>query len=78
MMAIGANKSRVFFLPKNNKNPQIWAPILISCWKELNKILGSANPPFIGHISPSGVWGIKELSSRGTEKKKPKRPKRAT
>ena len=75
MMAIGANKSRVFFLPKNNKNPQIWAPILISCWNEMNKILASAQAPFVGHISPSGVWGIIELSSRGTEKKKPKRRK---
>ena len=30
MRAIGANKGRVFFLPQNNKNPQIWAPILTS------------------------------------------------
>jgi uncharacterized protein (DUF433 family) len=30
MSAIGANKGRVFFLPKNNKNPQMWAPILMS------------------------------------------------
>jgi hypothetical protein len=29
MKAIGANASRVFFLPKNNQNPTKWAPILI-------------------------------------------------
>ena len=70
MRAIGANQGRVFFLPQNHKNPQVWAPILISSWDELHKILSTRKPPFVGNISPNGVWGIKELSSRGTEKKK--------
>jgi len=72
MSAIGANKGRVFFLPKNNKNPQVWAPILISCWEQIHRTLSTRKPPFIANISPNGVWGIKELSSRGTEKKKRK------
>ena len=70
MAAIGANKGRVFFLPKNNKNPQMWAPILISNWAELKKVLATRLPPFVGNISLNGIWGVKELSSRGTEKKK--------
>jgi hypothetical protein len=70
MAAIGANKGRVFFLPKNNQNPQVWAPILTSAWTELNKILTTRTPPFIGHISPNGIWGVKELTPRGKEKKK--------
>jgi len=74
MAAIGANKCRVFFLPQNNKNPQSWAPILISAWTELHRILATREPPFVANISPNGVWGLKELSSRGTEKKK-KRPR---
>lgn len=72
MSAIGANKGRVFFLPKNNKNPQVWAPILISCWEQIQRTLSTRTPPFIANISPNGVWGVKELSSRDTEKKKRK------
>jgi PIN like domain len=75
MRAIGANKCRVLFVPKNNKNPQIWAPILKSCWAELNKILKTRTPPFVANISPNGIWGVRELSSRGTEKKKRKNPR---
>jgi len=70
MVAIGRSKCRVFFLPQNNKNPQSWAPILISAWTELHRILATREPPFVANISPNGVWGLKELSSRGTEKKK--------
>lgn len=73
MAAIGANKCRVFFLPKNNKNPQIWAPILISNWAEISNVLSTRTPPYVGNISVNGVWGVKELSSRGTEKKIRKR-----
>lgn len=75
MSAIGANKGRVFFLPKNDKIPQVWAPILISNWAEINRTLRTRTPPFVGNISPNGIWGIKELSSRGTEKKKRKNTK---
>jgi hypothetical protein len=75
MAAIGANKGRVFFLPKNDKNPQMWAPILISNWAEIKRVLSTRTPPFVGNISPNGIWGIRELSSRGTEKKKRKKPK---
>ena len=75
MAAIGTNKGRVFFLPKNNKNPQMWAPILISNWIEINMILSTRTPPFVGNISVNGIWGVKELSPRGTEKKKRKRRK---
>jgi len=76
MRAIGANKGRVFFLPKNNKNPQVWAPILISCWNQIWSTVSNYKAPFVANISPNGVWGITELSSLGTEKKKPKRKKR--
>jgi hypothetical protein len=72
MAAIGANKGRVFFLPKNNKNPQMWAPILISSWTEINMVLSTRTPPFVGNISVNGIWGVKELGPRGTEKKKRK------
>ena len=75
MAAIGANKGRVFFLPKNDKNPRMWAPILISGWTEMNSILARWTPPFVGNISVNGIWGLKELSSRATEKKKRKSPK---
>jgi hypothetical protein len=76
MRAIGANKGRVFFLPKNNKNPQLWAPILISCWDQIQRTLSNRTAPFVANISPNGVWGVTELSSRGTEKKKSKGQKR--
>jgi hypothetical protein len=73
MAAIGANEGRVFFLPKNNKNPQMWAPILVSNWAEINRILSTRTPPFVANISLNGIWGVRELSTRGTEKKKLKR-----
>lgn len=72
MAAIGAYRGRVFFLPKNNKNPQTWAPILISAWAELKRVLATREPPFVANISLNGVWGFKALSSRGTEKKRRK------
>ena len=72
MRAIGANKGRVFFLPQNNKNPQIWAPILTSNWTQIKAVLAARMAPFVGKISPSGVWDVRELNRHGREKKKRK------
>lgn len=73
MRAIGENKARVFFLPKNNKNPQMWAPILTENWARIKSLLESRQPPFVAMLSPNGVWGIKELNRYGKEKRKPRR-----
>lgn len=70
MRAIGENKGRVLFLPQNNKNPQMWAPILIGNWSRIKAVLSTRTPPFVGRVSPNGVWGIKELNRYGREKKK--------
>jgi hypothetical protein len=73
MRAIGANKGRVFFLSKNNKSPTLWAPILISCWAELKRVISTRKAPFVGNISPNGVWRIRELNSQGRDRKKGKK-----
>lgn len=72
MAAIGANRARVLFLPRNNKNPQLWAPILVSNWAEIKRVLTTRVAPFIANVSVNGIWGVRELSSRGTEKKRRK------
>lgn len=72
MAAIGANNGRVLFLPRNNKNPQLWAPILVSNWTEIKRALTTRKAPFVANVSVNGIWGVKELSSRGTEKKRRK------
>lgn len=70
MRALGENKGRVFFLPQNNKNPRIWAPIIIENWARIKALLGSRRHPFVARLSPNGVWGVTELSRQGKEKKK--------
>ena len=70
MKAIGANKCRVLFLPQNNKNPQMWAPILIGNWEKIRHILSDRTPPFIAKISPNGIYEVKELNRFGREKRK--------
>jgi len=66
-------KGRVLFLPQNNKNPQMWAPILIENWARIKSVLLTRSAPFVAKLSPNGVWGIKELNRYGREKKKRKR-----
>jgi len=73
MKAIGGNRGRVLFLPQNNKNPQIWAPILISNWIQIKNVLATRTAPFIAKVSPNGIWGVCELNRHGREKKKRKR-----
>jgi hypothetical protein len=70
MRAIGENKCRVFFLPQNNKNPTIWASIIVENWQEITKVLRSRTPPFVARLSPNGVWGVRELNRFGRDKKK--------
>jgi hypothetical protein len=70
MRAIGSSRCRVFFLPQNNKNPRMWGPILVSAWTEMHRILSTREGPFVANISPNGIWRLKELNSRGAEKKK--------
>lgn len=70
MRAIGENKGRVLFLPQNNKNPQMWAPILIGNWSQIKAVLATRRAPFVAKLSPNGVWGIKELNRHGKEKRK--------
>ena len=72
MRAIGENNGRVFFLPQNNKNPQIWAPILVQNWAAIRRVLLNHKPPFVGRVSPNGVWGVTELNRYGREKRKRK------
>ena len=73
MKAIGENNGRVLFLPQNNKNPQMWAPILLENWAEIRRVLSTRRTPFVARVSPNGVWGIIELNRYGREKRKPKR-----
>ncbi len=75
MRAIGENQGRVLFLPQNNKNPQMWAPILISNWVPIKNVLATRTAPFIAKVSPNGVWDVKELNRYGRERKKRKRKK---
>ena len=70
MGAIGANNGRVFFLPQNNKNPQMWAPILINNWAKIKNLLLNRTPPFIAKISPNGIYEVKDLNRFGREKRK--------
>jgi len=72
MRAIGENGGRVFFLPQNNKNPRIWAPIMVENWPGIRRVLSNRKPPFVARVSPNGVWGVVELNRYGREKKKPK------
>jgi len=73
MKAIGGNKGRVFFLPQKNKNPEMWARIIVENWAHIKTVLSTRTPPFVAKLSPNGVWGIKELNRYGREKKKSKR-----
>jgi len=73
MNAIGENKGRVFFLPQKNKNPEMWARIIVENWAHIKTVLSTRRPPFVAKLSPNGVWGIKELNRYGREKKKSKR-----
>jgi len=73
MKAIGENKGRVFFLPQKNKNPEMWARIIVGNWAHIKTVLSTRTPPFVAKLSPNGVWGIKELNRYGREKKKSKR-----
>jgi hypothetical protein len=75
MRAIGESKGRVFFLSQNNKSPDTWAPIIISCWSEIYRAVCTRPRPFIANVSPNGVWRIKELNRYGREKKQKKRDK---
>jgi hypothetical protein len=69
MRAIGENKGRVLFLPQNKKNPQMWAPILISNGTQIKNLLATREAPFIAKVSPNGVWDVSELNRYGREKK---------
>jgi hypothetical protein len=73
MKAIGENRGRVFFLPQKNKNPEMWARIIVESWAHIKTVLSTRTPPFVAKLSPNGVWGIKELNRYGREKKKSKR-----
>lgn len=70
MNAIGANNGRVFFLPQNNKNPVMWAPMLIENWAQIGRILLSWKAPFVGKLSPNGIWDLRQLNRRGRDRKK--------
>jgi hypothetical protein len=72
MRAIGENRGRVFFLPQNNKNPKMWAPIMIENWGRIKAVLSARTPPFVARLSPNGIWGVTELNRYGREKKKRK------
>jgi hypothetical protein len=72
MKAIGANDGRVFFLPQNNKNPVMWAPMFIENWAQIKRVLSSRKAPFVGKLSPNGIWGVRELNLYGRDKKKHK------
>jgi hypothetical protein len=72
MQAIGENRGRVFFLPQNNKNPKMWAPIMIENWGRIRAVLSARTPPFVARLSPNGIWGVTELNRYGREKKKRK------
>jgi hypothetical protein len=61
MEAIGQNMRRVLFLPQNNRNPKMLAPILISNWVQIKNVLATRTAPFIAKVSPNGVWGVIEL-----------------
>jgi len=69
MNAIGANKGRVVFLPQNNKNPIMWASIIVENWAQITSVLRSRTPPFVARLSPNGIWGIRELNKFGRDKK---------
>ncbi len=73
MKAIGENRGRVFFLSQKNKNPEMWARIIVENWAHIKTVLSTRTPPFVAKLSPNGVWGIKELNRYGREKKKSKR-----
>ncbi len=70
MKAIGANNGRVFFLPQNNKNPLMWAPMLIENWAQIRRVLSTHKAPFVGKLSPNGIWGLRELNRHGRDKKR--------
>jgi len=72
MKAIGENRGRVFFLSQKNKNPEMWARIVVENWARIKTVLSTWTPPFVAKLSPNGIWGIKELNRHGREKKKPK------
>lgn len=69
MRAIGQNKGRVLFLPQNNKNPVIWASIIVENWMEITRVLRSRTPPFVARLSPNGIWDVRELNKFGRDRK---------
>jgi PIN like domain len=69
MRAIGANKGRVLFLPHNNKNPVMWASIILENWAEITRVLRSRRPPFVARLSPNGIWDVRELNKLGRDRK---------
>ena len=73
MAAIGQNKGRVLFLPQNNKNPVIWASILITNWSQIRSVIVTRTPPFVAKLSPNGIWDMKELNRYGRERKRRER-----
>ncbi len=70
MKAIGANNGRVLFLPQNNKNPVMWAPMLIENWAQIGRVLISRKAPFVGKLSPNGIWDLRQLNRHGRDRKK--------
>ncbi len=74
MRAIGRSKCRVFFLSSGSLKSEVWAQALISGRRQIETVVYNHAGPFIARISSSGfVWGVKELTPLGKEKKKPKR-----
>jgi hypothetical protein len=70
MRAIGENNGRVLFLPQNNKNPTVWASIVVSRWEEIKSLLAKRTAPFVAKLSPNGIWGLRELNRYGRDKRK--------
>ena len=77
MRAIGENKGRVFFLSKNNKSPDTWASIIVSCWSDIARAVCARTAPFVANISPNGVWNVREVNRYGREKKNKRRHQKA-
>ena len=72
MRAIGASRGRVFFLPDNNTKSEVWAECMKAAYSQIMATLGKFRGPFIARIGKLGsVWGIRELTPIGNDKKKP-------
>jgi hypothetical protein len=70
MSAIGANNGRVLFLPQNNKNPVMWASILVENWAQIRAVLATRKAPFIARLSLNGIWDVRELNRYGRDKRR--------